>query len=100
MRYCPASSVSAVRTFSMRAGLEASTVTPGSTPPDSSLTVPVRVPCAQTSDGKRVTATRNKTGIDALRMVSPFELPSEFPDDAWSCFDVQLARIQRLLSAF
>jgi hypothetical protein len=71
MRYCPASSVTAMRTFSMSAGLEASTVTPGSTPPDWSLTVPVRVPCAKTSDGKRVTATRIKTGIDALRMVSP-----------------------------
>ena len=42
MRYWPVSSVTAVRTFSISAGLEASTVTPGSTPPDASRTVPVR----------------------------------------------------------
>ena len=43
MRNWPESSVTAVRTFSMSAGLAASTVTPGSTPPDVSRTVPVSV---------------------------------------------------------
>src|SRR5262245_39071530 len=52
----PAPSVTTVRTFSMRAGLAASTVTPGSTAPDVSRTVPVSVPranapCALASDG-------------------------------------------------
>ena len=41
MRYCPEPSVTAERTFSIRTGLDASTVTPGSTPPDVSLTTPV-----------------------------------------------------------
>ena len=41
MRYWPLPSVVAVRTFSMSAGLDASTVTPGSTAPDVSRTVPV-----------------------------------------------------------
>ena len=41
MRYCPEPSVTAVRTFSMMAGLDASTVTPGSTAPDVSFTTPV-----------------------------------------------------------
>ena len=50
MRYWPEPSVTTVRTFSMSAGLEASTVTPGSTPPEASRTVPVRVPCANALD--------------------------------------------------
>ena len=62
IRYCPESSVTPTRTFSMRAGLEASTVTPGSTPPDWSLTVPVRVPCAKTSDGKGSPRTGSRPG--------------------------------------
>jgi hypothetical protein len=35
--------VTAERDFSIRAGLEASTVTPGKTPPDASFTVPEMV---------------------------------------------------------
>src|SRR4029453_16536606 len=69
IRYCPAPSVTAERTFSMRAGLDASTVTPGSTPPDSSLTVPVRVPCENATAGSRRAAVRNRTTLDARRMV-------------------------------
>ena len=50
-RYWPRPSVTVERTFSMSAGLVASTVTPGSTPPEASLTVPVMapvlVPCAR-----------------------------------------------------
>ena len=48
--YWPRLSVTVERTLSMSAGLAASTVTPGSTPPEASLTVPVMapvlVPCA------------------------------------------------------
>src|SRR5712691_1206072 len=44
--YTPWASVTALRTFSINAGLDASTVTPGSTPPDTSLTVPAIVACA------------------------------------------------------
>ena len=40
-RYCPASSVTTERTFSISAGLATSTVTPGSTAPDVSRTTPV-----------------------------------------------------------
>ena len=43
IRKRPSLSVVAMRTFSMSAGLAASTVTPGSTAPDASLTTPVRV---------------------------------------------------------
>jgi hypothetical protein len=40
MRYCPSPSLVVTRTFSIRTGLVASTVTPGSTPPVASLTTP------------------------------------------------------------
>jgi hypothetical protein len=79
MRYWPASSVTATRTFSIRAGLEASTVTPGSTPPDWSLTVPVRVPCANASDGSRAAATTIKTDLEAPLMVSLLQYRPGFP---------------------
>ncbi len=45
MRYCPVSSVTPVRTLVMSAGLDASMVTPGSTAPEVSRTVPARL-CA------------------------------------------------------
>src|SRR2546423_14309257 len=45
MRYCPVSSVTPVRTLVMSAGLDTSIVTPGSTAPDVSRTVPARL-CA------------------------------------------------------
>ena len=55
MLYRPSLSVTTLRTFSMRAGLAASTVTPGSTAPDVSLTTPA-IPladacCADAIDG-------------------------------------------------
>ena len=68
IRYCPAPSVTPMRTFSIRAGLDASTVTPGSTAFDSSLTVPVRVPCANAKDGSRTAAVRSRKTFDARRM--------------------------------
>src|SRR5215831_20128965 len=62
MRYCPLPSVIAVRTFSIRAGLEASTVTPGSTASDASRTTPARVACANAIAGLR---NRNPTTVAA-----------------------------------
>src|SRR4030095_7319300 len=47
IRYKPWPSVRTVRTFSMSAGLAASTVTPGSTAPELSRTTPVIVPVAR-----------------------------------------------------
>src|SRR5688500_17114195 len=54
----PCPSVTAVRTFSIRAGLDASTVTPGSTAPEESFTTPVIDACANTADGR---STRRPT---------------------------------------
>jgi hypothetical protein len=48
----PSLSVMAVRTFSISAGLAASTVTPGRTPPDASTTAPpmLLVCCADATE--------------------------------------------------
>jgi hypothetical protein len=68
MRYCPASSVTTARTFSMSAGLDASTVTPGRTAPDVSLAAPAIDACARATVG---TSTISKSASDAsLRRVS------------------------------
>ncbi len=51
IEYVPEPLVTVERVFSISAGLETSTVTPGSTPPDASLTVPVIVlVCAEAND--------------------------------------------------
>src|SRR5262245_15131045 len=55
IRYWPDASVNAVRTFSISSGLAASTVTPGSTAPEASWTVPVIVACAYRAEGKSST---------------------------------------------
>src|SRR5713101_9955314 len=49
--YCPVESVIAERVFSIRTGLDASTLTPGSTPPDVSLTTPESVAWAKAEAG-------------------------------------------------
>src|SRR5436190_11965774 len=54
--YCPCASVVTLRTFSIRAGLDASTVTPGSTAPDVSFTTPAIPLCASEAAG---TSARN-----------------------------------------
>src|SRR6266446_1795255 len=59
MRYWPSASVTAVRTFSIRAGLAASTVTPGRTAPEASLTTPA-MPDAVVSWAHAVEATITK----------------------------------------
>src|SRR5688572_21586180 len=51
--YWPAPSVTTDRTFSINAGLAASTVTPGRTAPDVSLTTPAMDACAYAAAGSR-----------------------------------------------
>jgi len=51
IRYCPVPSVTADRVFSMSTELDASTVTPGSTAPDTSFTAPVIDDCACATAG-------------------------------------------------
>ena len=57
IRYCPDPSGNAVRTCSIRAGLRASTATPGSTPPVSSVTVPPMACAFADDDASRRPAT-------------------------------------------
>jgi len=72
MLYWPAPSVIALRAPSMSAGLATSTVTPGSTPPDESLTRPAMVLCAKEAaavkDGKKLTRiSRRSARMRSLR---------------------------------
>src|SRR5512138_1046426 len=68
MRYWPVASVTTDRTLSIKAGLAASTRTPGRTPPELSLTTPVIAAWAKTVDGKS-SATRTKRGAHEDRLI-------------------------------
>jgi hypothetical protein len=74
--------VTAVRTFSMSTGLLASTVTPGSTAPDVSVTAPAIVACAQSTVGAKtanatIAVTRTLVRITHLVMNRLMSLPNE-----------------------
>src|SRR5437762_2789842 len=70
MRYWPVPSVTTVRTFSVNAELDASTVTPGRTPPDESLTTPAIVACANATRGRISTAASTTRALIELRTLS------------------------------
>jgi hypothetical protein len=62
-------SVTADRTFSIKTGLAASTVTPGSTAPDVSLTVPATaLVCASATAGTSASSTAPKVSRANMRM--------------------------------
>src|SRR2546430_8797838 len=71
--YSPFSSVTVVRLFSIRAGLDASTVTPGSTAPEVSLAlpamVPVPVPCALNMAGRSHSAPHTRMVSNTSRLM-------------------------------
>src|SRR5688572_22189179 len=70
--YSPLASVTTTRTFSIRAGLAASTVTPGNTAPVVSLATPAMLPvvedCAQAAAGKYTADNAHRTRRVALCM--------------------------------
>src|SRR5689334_6630392 len=80
IRYTPASSVTAERTFSMSAGLDASTVTPGSTAPDESLTTPVIDAWAYADAGKIKRQVNPNNNPFNTRISSPWYLSSNALD--------------------
>src|SRR5262249_37764835 len=72
MRKLPDPSVTLLRVFSMSAALDASTVTPGSTAPDVSLTVPaIALVCAETTAGSSARQTAPRTMRAKLRIPIP-----------------------------
>src|SRR6185295_2023900 len=73
IRYCPDPSVVADRVFSISAGLAASTTTPGSTAPEGSWTVPVRMACAKTVPGRSRTARNARHFADLHIADASFE---------------------------
>src|SRR5215470_6220026 len=72
MEYWPRPSVTTVRVFSMSAGLDASTTTPGRTAPEASLAVPTidAVACANNARGMARRDTRTTTVFTLLNMVT------------------------------
>ena len=71
MRYWPVASLTTERTFSINAGLAASTVTPGSTAPEASLTTPA-IPLAWACCADALSGTRNVDRITPRANVSLF----------------------------
>ena len=71
MLYWPEPSVTTVRTFSMSTGLDASTVTPGSTAPDGSLTTPAIVPSCASAAQAPTAPPRRPTSLQNFASRSP-----------------------------
>src|SRR5262245_29975264 len=70
----------------MSAGLEASTVTPGSTAPEESFTTPASVACASASEGVKTTTRTIAVRSKRKRLTGPLPpciglLPREFTED-------------------
>jgi hypothetical protein len=78
IEYWPEPLVTVERVFSMSAGLDTSTVTPGSTPPEASLTVPViALVCADAITGVRTRASKaiQRTVSERITTAPPWLLP-------------------------
>src|SRR5436190_14805208 len=70
MRKRPRSSVTAVRTFSISAGLDASTDTPGMTAPELSRAEPAMAAWANADAGTRVDTAIRSTALKKLRIAT------------------------------
>src|SRR3954453_9345863 len=89
--YWPLPSVATERAFSISAALAASTVTPGSTAPDVSLTVPAIVACAYADAGShtRLTSTHRQ-----IRRLFRTDIRSHPPLNPCDGPNIALSRIQ------
>src|SRR5262245_39213318 len=79
-RYCPVPSVTALRDFSINAGLAASTVTPGNTAPDESFTTPASVACAKVEIGTAISQRNRHTTLFPAVIDPPSLLSPTFRD--------------------
>ena len=79
MRYSPLASVVAVLACSIRAGLLASTVTPGSTAPVVSLTKPAMALCASALSGTNVSRANPASTTTATLLLTISRLPQKQP---------------------
>src|SRR5579864_2627546 len=75
IRYTPLASVLAERTPSISAGLLASTVTPGSTPPVASFTTPANALCAPAVAGSTSELASVYTSVKIRPLIMPFTMP-------------------------
>src|SRR5882672_11759938 len=71
MRYWPVSSLTTDLTFSIKTGLAASTVTPGSTAPDVSRTTPVMAACAYAAAGNSKKPTTIAAAFETSLFIAP-----------------------------
>ena len=85
MRYWPLPSVVAVRAFSMSAGLDASTVTPGNTAPEVSRTVPVIDAWANTTEGVTRNNATTTQAVPGVRITLPPVGEDEFSTQRDCC---------------
>src|SRR4051812_39178081 len=71
MRKRPRSSVTTVRTFSISAGLDASTETPGRTAPELSRAEPAMDAWANADAGRRIDTANRNTALRTVRITQP-----------------------------
>ena len=77
MMYRPSPSVTAERLFSISTGLDASTLTPGSTAPDVSFTIPLNDAWAYAAAGANARHRNDTTLLASARFILP---PEGWPD--------------------
>ena len=77
MMYRPSPSVTVERLFSISTGLDASTLTPGSTAPDVSFTIPVNDAWAYAAAGTNARHRNDTTLLASARFILP---PEGWPD--------------------
>src|SRR5262245_12337092 len=72
MRYWPVPSVTTVRDFSMSAGLDASTLTPGRMAPDVSLTMPATAGWDNAGVARRSSAATTMVPVASARITASY----------------------------
>ena len=88
MRYCPVPSLTTVRVFSMSAGLDASTVTPGRTAADASRTTPAIVAWANDKTGQQQDSCSCCHDVhDSVHLTNLLEPSPASGRGLWAIFD-------------
>src|ERR1043165_3718891 len=97
MRYVPVPSLTADRVFSISAGLEASTVTPGRTAPDASFTTPVMEAWANATAGTSTSgaSAANPTCNLGMHYLPSFDNPKENGEQALRAAAGEIRRYSR-----
>src|SRR3954453_7580833 len=84
--YWPLASVVAIRVFSINAGLEASTVTPGRTAPEESFTTPAIALCAEAGRCIAINAPSTSTVVSRIVRILPPRVKAPAGFGGWLYF--------------